>query len=93
MGRRLGEMGGRLIGIGFSGLAAKLSFTLLTVSPASLPDASKTQNREPLLLGVPGTGIYWTQRVSPAASLHAGRRWRFVFGVVAVVLLVIRALS
>ena len=39
-------------------------------------------------LGLPGTGFFWTEKVSPAAPLHAGHRWTFV-----VVLLVVAWLA
>lgn len=29
-------------------------------------------------LGLPGTGLYWTEKVSPTAPLHGGHRWAFV---------------
>jgi hypothetical protein len=44
-------------------------------------------------LGVPGTGLFWTEKVSPAAPLHAGHRWAFVLALLAVVLLVAGAMS
>jgi len=33
-------------------------------------------------LGLPGTGVYWTERVPPAAPPHGGHRLAFVAGVV-----------
>jgi hypothetical protein len=33
-------------------------------------------------LGLPGTGLYWTERVPPAAPPHAGHRAAFVVAVV-----------
>ena len=44
--------------------------------------------RRRVTLGLPGTGIYYTESVPPAAPPHAGHRSAFVF----VVLLVIGAL-
>ena len=43
-------------------------------------------------LGLPGTGIFWTQQVSPAAPLHAGHRWTFVLALLVVVWLASRLL-
>jgi len=42
-------------------------------------------------LGVPRTGIFWIERISPIAPPHAGHRWAFVLVVVAVVLLALLA--
>jgi len=36
-------------------------------------------------LGLPGSGLYWTEKVSQAAPLRAGHRSAFVLAVVAVV--------
>jgi len=44
-------------------------------------------------VGLPGSGLYWTEKVSPAAPLHAGHRWIFVLALLAVVLLAVRAMS
>jgi len=44
-------------------------------------------------LGVPGTGLYWTEKIPPAAPPRAGHRWAFtLFGLV-VILLALRACS
>ena len=42
-------------------------------------------------LGAPGTGIFWTETVSPAAPLHAGHRSAFVFVILGVGLLFLLA--
>ncbi len=40
-------------------------------------------------LGVPGTGVYWTEKVSPTAPVHAGHRSGFVVVLIVVGLLVL----
>ncbi len=44
-------------------------------------------HRRRVTIGVPGTGLYWTQQVSPAAPLHHGHRAAFVFVILALGLL------
>jgi hypothetical protein len=41
-------------------------------------------------VGLPGTGVFWTEKVSPAAPLHDGHRLAFILGFLFVVLLVLR---
>ena len=38
-------------------------------------------------LGIPGTGLYWTERVPPARAPHAGHQASFVLGVLGLLLL------
>ncbi len=44
-------------------------------------------------LGLPGTGLYWTERVSPAAPLHAGHQSAFALVVVCVAIVAIYLLG
>ena len=39
--------------------------------------------------GLPGTGLYWTEKVSAAAPLHAGHRTVFVLVVIGAGLLIL----
>jgi hypothetical protein len=43
-------------------------------------------------LSLPGTGLFWTEKVSPSAPLHAGHRWAFMLVGLVVVLLVLRVM-
>ena len=40
-------------------------------------------------LGLPGTGLYWTERVSSAAPIHDGHRSAFVVVVIVIGLLIL----
>ena len=40
-------------------------------------------------VGLPGTGLFWTERLSAAVPPHTGRKWAFVLAVVFVALAVI----
>ena len=44
-------------------------------------------------VGLPGTGIYWTESYPPAPSPHGGHRLAFVLVVVAVLVGILWALS
>jgi len=42
-------------------------------------------------LGLPGTGLYWTERVPPAAPVHAGHRMAFILPIVGLGLVLLAA--
>jgi len=44
-------------------------------------------------LGVPGTGLYWTEKIPPAAPPRARHRWAFILAGLVVVLVALRACS
>jgi len=43
-------------------------------------------------LGLPGTGLYWTEKIPPAAPPRARHRWMFVLGVLVLLWLAARLL-
>jgi hypothetical protein len=43
-------------------------------------------------VGVPGTGVFWTEKVSPAAPLHDGHRGAFILALLLMVLLGLRVI-
>jgi len=44
-------------------------------------------------IGLPGTGLFWTEKVSPAAPLHSGHRWAFILVLLVLVWLAVRVMS
>jgi hypothetical protein len=42
-------------------------------------------------LGLPGTGLFWTEHIPPAAAPHAGHRSAFVLVIIAIGLLFVLA--
>jgi hypothetical protein len=44
-------------------------------------------------VGLAGTGFFWTEKVPPAAPLHAGHRWTLILLVLVVALLASRLIG